>query len=653
MRIMGVPEDAMRMPVWVAGPCVVLGAVLGALVMWSLGDSPQRPSPALAPPDEITLDREAPPPARDQPVFPTDAPLAPLEDIHPATVTQAPLPVLPAGDGEISGRVVDQLQRGIAGAEVVLVLNADEEAPRPPPRREFDSDAEYHDAFLRFTAERLRRESAATRRTFSEEDGSFVLSGLPDLPGRISANADGYRFNSAPEHRSVHPGAALIIEGVQLGRLRIDARYPGGGTPESGSVNIQREDSQGRAVNHDWQLAREGIELEPGTYRARFTGREPPGTGISESIEIVPGEETSARIEMQALARLRVALRFREARPVTSQLILFRATDEGTRGAQSSARQVRTPATEAELGDVEPGRYFLVLRSGREELAMQPLELDSGVQSATLDVGEPESADYIDVVVNVPRGNWRAETATVRITGAITTSDQWHLGGDRFRVYYSPRTSQTATLQATANISGLGILTRAIDPRREREIQFTFEEPASLSVRLDNLPGSLNLHSFRISFMDEAGVSRGTSQPAVAIPGRPGEALVRLTAVQPGRGELRLMMPGMGNLPNLTLPVELAPGHRELRWSLPAMYTLGVTVHFGQGVSSARIRLLDGNSRYVADRNAGRDGTRATFTNLPAGAYTVRITSQSSQIAQDYPIQINRDQEMTYTVHRQ
>lgn len=653
----------MRMPLWVAGPCIILGAILGALVAWSLSNEPaSRVAPAPDVADFPADPPETPPTAPLQPAPPASSvePPPPLPTTSasvdlPAPVT-SPSPTTQIGNGAVTGRVIDQHDRGIADVEVVLVLSTDTPAPEEPQRRHFDSDAAYEQAYLQFAALRLRHDAAITRRTISDDQGDFVLDQLPDIEGRISANADGYRFQQQSEHRAVKPGSQVTIEGVRLGGLRVVAAYQDGSAPESGVVRVQREDGSGRAITRTWEsLKSEPVELDPGTYRATFTGREPPGTGLSDSVEVREGEVAEVRVDLQALARLKVTLEFGNQRPTSCSVSLYHTTDDGSRGNRASSSTVRSPSTDATLGDVEPGDYVVVVRSGQTDLAEQSLSLNAGVTDLSIRAGEPDGSEYIEVTVNVPSsGDWNADRAFIRLTGPVQNVDAWHLGDNRFRVFYSIRTGRRGNIMASVTVGGLGSLSKQIEPGRDRSVDFTFLEPATLTVRVTNVPEGLNPGSVRLSLADDDSTARQTSIQSVSVPGKPRDVLVRFRAGQPISGVLRFASGEMARVPGLETRIQLQPGHTETQWALPELHRLTIVAEFGDGVSRANFRLSTADDQLIGTRSVRQNGQRTTYSYLTGGAYNLRATAIGGQSSQrDYSIQVYSDTEQRITVLRE
>jgi hypothetical protein len=294
-----------------------------------------------------------------------------------------------------------------------------------------------------------------------------------------------------------------------------------------------------------------------------------------------------------------------------------------------------------------------VLRSGPSDLAEEQLSLKAGVTEQTLRAGEPAGGEYVDVTVSVPAsGGWKAESASVRVSGPVQSVDAWHLGENRFRVYYTVREGRSGSVTVYASVSGLGSLSRQIEPGRDRAVEFTFLEPATLTVRVSNVPENLNPRSVRLVVAADDGTSRITSAQSVPVPGKPREALVRFRGGQPISGVLRFASGELARVPGLETKMQLQAGHSESQWALPALHRLTVVTEFGEGVARVALRLSASDDSLIGTRSVRQDGQRVTFNYLIPGAYNLRVTVIGGGGQRDYPIQVYSDNEQRITVLR-
>jgi hypothetical protein len=269
----------MKSSMLLAAATLVVGMAVGYFVGASQSvetsntETASTPAPTSAPPtDAASADRRAP-----------SRRAATKESIDLSSI-KIDVPPAPAGDGTITGLVVDADGKPLAGVLVRATPSggldvADGDEPRrargsPPPPVDVERA-------VRQLVTRLRQEDAARRETTTDAAGAFTLTGLGYPTYDVSAWLVGWKVERT-RGRSWEPtpvGGRCDFRATQIHALTASVLLPDG-TPAQEATISWKPTAGGDGDSASWKPGSPEIEIAPGTYEITASAN-PASTGDS------------------------------------------------------------------------------------------------------------------------------------------------------------------------------------------------------------------------------------------------------------------------------------------------------------------------------------------------------------------------------------
>lgn len=614
---------------------VLGGATAPEVVVARESPTAIEPAPGDAAPGHAPA--SAPPPAAHR-----ARPDAPLADERP-----------PVGTGVISGTVRSSQGEPVEGVDII--------AQAPPPEawsKELEGRP-WEDRPLEERVERLARaerwRDATSRRVKSAADGTYTLTGVPDLPHRVDARSELHRVRPAQgsSARDVRPGGTVHFTADPRTGVVLDVRLPDGTQPESAQVKFQR----GKATSMlGWTPSSGRVDTDVGP--ASMTVEAGKWSEFqSETIDVNVPARPSAEAQVVRLRSRPGILLVAKAAPGFEGLrttpAITGVSGEDVIGDERGRPRRADAAAEQVFLDLSPGVHTVTLTHDGASFAKAQVTVGEGLARVELTAPPPAAARVVEVTVTP------AATTTGRVEFRWVKEDsesRWE-----YRTPYAERRpGDWIVLVPGANDppaggggSGTGdpgqvqwTLAVVVDnvPRGQSvwtpgtaSLTIVATEPMSIDVVVDGIAGTglerkLQATALVVKRSAKGGYSAmGAGNATVDEKGR-----CRIGPIAPQTIELSIAA-GTRGRPGVLLGhtvVEGAPGVREVRFQLPPLET----VTFDAGAPGAgqdiRVTVADDALRTRDPMNSGFQVTadaqgRAVARWVPPGTYTARCGTRT------------------------
>lgn len=574
------------------------------------------------------------------------------------------------GELRITGRVVDEAARPVAGVLVRASRNADRsewiqspvfvEAPEPPWTLER--------SLLRY-AESRRATLAAQRETISDAGGSFEIAGLPDGSYTVEAWCAGLAIEPiGTEWRNrivVDAGASVEFVATPLVAFTLALRLPDGSSPELAALELRRHGST-NVESQTWTPQAPGVALPRGAWQIeakRFEPRERGGgfaqpTHGSRRIDIVLDESWQRRelaLELHGIPALRGTIEptGTGGRPAIRVDLRRLAADEDEAAALAAPLERDTGTAprvhhseraggriDWQSGAIEPGRWLVTLRDRQRAsiVARRIVEVADGAVRCDFAVATPE-APALAVRVLAPDGvslrdcGFCVDAAPKRPDPGSRSPYARPVEGVRRLdgTYGIPTLAFSEWNVLIADHPSFGRIAREVPPGA-RELELRFAPPAAVALRL--LDRERHLGAREVALRFEAldlppGVHGDLAPERVAVPP---DGPIELGRLQPGRwrATLSLVVVDARNQRArhdvATREWPLEPGPAVLELACPELHALEIALAAGRKVwlRVERIALTRADALAVARSAETDEQGRVLFSDLPAGLYRIR-----------------------------
>ncbi len=586
------------------------------------------------------------------------------------------------GDGVISGTVVDAdgnpfsgvIVRATPGREWEPAEQGDAGVPKDPSL----------DDNLRDAAQRFTRERAGRRETKSGAAGEYRIEGLAKGRYAVAAFAPGFVLKTRNGGANdIEPGATVNFRALPLTEIPAEVLLPDGSRATRATIQVETGQRDEGATMLIWTRGAAHVRLADGAYHVRAIIGEKllAANGVAQELASpkqdvnvtrgTPNEPLTFKLEVRRGIRGRVVI------PDDEKIdsIPIRVAQMPARGEIDPTALTRgNPKTwiggwspRFEVLDLAPGRWAIGITRGWEgALAAQAIvDVGDRIENVVLEMKPLATKESFLAHVRDAKGQpvrgvqfmLRTESNIDWLSDGSAVVEQ--KPGDYAISPADPLAKQMAggegadaatAISLIARSEELGSLEMNIAPA-QRELTFSFAEPAWLELLISNYAGSglegqlqISLAQERrgnTSFFDGGGNSRevnpdGTIKLGPLAPGR--KSLV-VNVVTGGNGRYTM------NGALLTQPVDLVAGTNRLTIALPATYPL--VVKFAPGAANngnVSIRSATGESRWARVENDA-----ARFEHVAAGDYTVQVNSPNAGLNGQMRVRVPAQSEVTFT----
>lgn len=302
------------------------------------------------------------------------------------------------------------------------------------------------------------------------------------------------------------------------------------------------------------------------------------------------------------------------------------------------------------LKDLEPGRHVAVLESRDRIVAHAFFEPSNTVQEIVMVIPPPAREEYIVVWVKDPSGEpirkgvdfrlqakWGNGSSSRGGSGTITPEGWWRL--PHFPDGDGPKNRADAVWTVTVTHDRWGSATGSFAMGPASELTLQFQEVATVEVVVDGLathPAKALLGASITPFV-EGNDSWGNDRSLLASPNG-----FSATAIQPGKYSVTLSLTA-GDHDSLELQaqtVTVAPGANTVRFQIPALYSLTISVPASEPDTSVWLSQSEDTGSTVAPARrryfsslyrSTNQQKQVVFEYLPAGRYSVSVSSNGVQ----------------------
>jgi hypothetical protein len=542
------------------------------------------------------------------------------------------------GDGEITGIVLTDAGKPLAGVEVSSLPQREYVQPERP-----DDPEEALLQGIQRQIENARWSEANRVETTTDGEGRFVLEGLKDREHRVYAKLEGWRISSkGTSTHKAKPGDELRFEATAVTGVTLEVYGPDGTMPKSASVRFE---SGSGSRSSSWQPGRKTVEVEPGRYEMSVTAgeyREMRSEPVS--IEVEKGQAVTIRVDLVASPVLKLRLGFPDGESMGStgmggQIFRMRlASNEApkasalqARGQQEWASQRRSDEWIRTFTDVEPGYYAIGYSRGHNYPieTIDVVEVGPGLTEHTLEVPPLEEDEYVVLLIRGPDGEpiANASIGTGYVSDSSSSSGSSPLvnrGDGEYWVMHHRhgwRESDKGTYWIAATTKNYGTKRVEYVPGRTHLLKIDFEPPASADVLVKGVAGSDYEGSTKIFLFQ--GKHTSTGQTSCDSEGK-----ARIDGIQPGEYDLKIVI-GVDHwgAPVHTETIRLKPGTNSIVTELPPLYS--VTVRGAEGYAWVQRVEREGTPSHFHKNVQSAEG-EAVFDGLPAGEYTAQSGSKQA-----------------------
>jgi hypothetical protein len=570
-----------------------------------------------------------------------------LDELVRAMADEPPKP----GVGRITGRVTTSDGKPVAGAAVSAW-------PQNPDENPWAADLSMEEKLERyFRSTHFSERGKVSART--DADGRYALGNLGDYRYSVRATADGYECTAAGGAAwNVEPDAEVNFSAQPACVLDFDIRLPDGTQPKSADITLRWGNGESRQY---WTPNRPRPSQRPGQYRMQVTaGKAEEFASETFDIKLRQGDPPlKMTIQLEAASGISCDIRYPPGI----------ANIEEVYGHGSDVRVLLVPDPPAEppaetdygyegvsmwrgsrlsFLSLDPGRYRLVAHVRNRLLAWQDVTLGNELLKVTLQVPEPDPADFFVVRVYGADGalirdaqvKYRAPGMADERGNVIRHDD----GSFRLRRGANVR----GGYDVTASSETLGQLTVRYEANATHDLEIRFGQPARLTVLLPGVSAHRLRERLVARLMLEQSDGRWNGMPPKGgYQEAEGLKSDKLEYEPIAAGRYRFYLALKGNSVGVLAEVlfEVATGTETIQTCLlPELYSLTVILPDGKKPGLLYVRSSDGkSSRSVAGNDIRQ---RTVIDGLTAGDWVivtdtgempVRITGETQVVLAERP----------------
>lgn len=343
-------------------------------------------------------------------------------------LSKASEPKLPEGTGRIHGRVLTEEGVGLAGVRIRAAVEPENRSTREWLRTDSPMEAPLSDSVLRYVASRQSL-NGAFKECFTDAEGRFALTTLPDLYYSVFAFSGGYKIDPKPasSHEGIRTECKVDFIAQSMLKLPVKVTFPDGSIPEeallegrlAGEMKIDgRSNSYYRSISRKWTAKEPYLFCRKGRCRIQdFAGDRWEYMSDSQSCLLSPGKPVP---ELTLVLKKRLSIHGNVILPDDvlpgARIYVYKAaagphTDFGA-GALLQAKSygknslyLHSPNTAFQFRDVRSGTYLLGAGWSYDGVAViRKISVQDGPVEESLVLPLPDLQDCIVLRVFDPSG---------------------------------------------------------------------------------------------------------------------------------------------------------------------------------------------------------------------------------------------------------
>ncbi len=494
----------------------------------------------------------------------------------------------------------------------------------------------------------------------TDQEGRFVLAGLPDGRFYIRGYADGWVFEASPSGYVSAAGGVVYLTGTRVRDVEIDVRLPDGTKPEIAAIHAK---IGGSTSTFEWRPGEPKIRLREGngTVQARAaitsvgTGSTSP-PGLESDAQALSPETTTVSLELVPNTGLWGEVRDTWGGSSWSEVKLIELGAGKQLQDDLFAEPARTTRVRRDMyhfDDLDPGRYGVALTSrNRTVIASQVVTVAEDLTRLDLEIGKPDPASYIRVKCVGPEGQMLSRVSfnySYR-TGGGSSSGSPSVKRSPEGIYWLEPSSMLSsgegidfetlpadsTLELTARHSRYGSTTVLL-VAAQRSVDIRFVNPSTLEVQVLGYEASPMRAKLRLKVSEK---KRGSNSPShTYYSGRSGNDQAVLTSsgkavydtLSPGTWVVSLIVGESSRWSSqgvvAKVEVHVGPGKNVISIAIPPLYELNVhapTLKPNTHLWAQRVDKSESNRLAMSRSGQLGPNRRIRWTGLPAGTYRVQ-----------------------------
>ncbi|MHC4598351.1 MAG: PDZ domain-containing protein [Planctomycetota bacterium] len=569
------------------------------------------------------------------------------------TLASVPHSEIRAGKGKISGKVLREDGRPLAGVRVSATpvssrrkrLALHMEGEGPPEDRDLETEV------LEMIALDRRRNAAIGTAT-TDGEGKYALSGLGEGEHELEAVLDGFEIERKGffTEAQARPGETVDFVARPLIEVKIDVFLPGDRPPLEARIHISTRMRPNRTES--WRPDAPTLRFTPGKYTLRgLAGTRDEYSSKEKTVTLEASDPAPPlAFHLEGRRGIRGRVRVPEGFPIRSLYVYsLRQSPDSPADPDRLLEEGRPSMASRNQGyrysfpDLKPGTYLVGARwTDCRIAAYDIIEVADGFSSLDLDLSPPEPREFVVLKVFGPKGEVLRD---VRIETGFKANRYSSSGGGTvtlrpdgsFLIIHrglgSGRMIDTVgkRFHVTVESNEYGKKEVKYSPRESTEIVVAFEEPARLEVTVagyagSGMEGKLGLcldprgqETERRSWSFER---NNEIQKAIDDEGHRS-----FGPLEPGAHDvsLHILKGRYSSLPVSRLPVTLRPGENRISIDIPTLYSLTVTVEKTKPAAHVYLEpWKEERDSWSVGEKVGEDG-RAVFHQLPEGEYRIAV----------------------------
>ncbi len=538
----------------------------------------------------------------------------------------------PAGDGEITGRVYFGNGAPLAG----VAIFATPQLPRDAAAGVSEQLAAY--------ADRRARERALMREANTDDSGSFRVTGLdPALLYAIKPQLEGYRFQQERGARRdyVRVGTGISFTAERAVTVTGVVTLPDGRPPDHVRI-VLNPMGPGHAVYWHWTPLSRTYQLEPGDYTFTATSGRRGEFKVTDQPATVRADEPTLEIRLKASPG--IAGHVIPAHGIQNMLEVhlleptngkFPATPPGRHEPNARSETLwDIKGYSFAFLDLNPGVYRLMVAHGNSVVATRDITVTDGLEDGTIELPQPDRADFIVVRVIGPEGPLDKDVNV----GLLFVIPNRGFGGHTVIYnrgngeYWLSRDEHRfeggeGHYKVSASSEKLGTREQEYQRTDTHTINFTFGDPAFVLIEVVGFAEYAHNDALRIAVYPTGEMpdsARGRDGGVQATRDKDNRGIIRYGPTDPGEYTLGVTVhdrDAFGVLTAERRAIHLRSGEQRIQVTPPQLYSVTVNVPEQYRTHALEIQHLQQTGYRKSAPRSGQ--AEIKFDHLLAGDYSL------------------------------
>lgn len=630
---------------------VGIGLLLGALIGFAVGAfTAQDTSPEIPLPTTSRVESESPdePDQSEEDEIKLEIPTTTLAPTPPPSgdsledlIANADVPDIPAGTGQITGKILTEAGEPVAGVEVSA------RSKYPDKRLRTGKSTK---ELIQDTIKYERWKELSKHETTTDAQGSYTIEGLHETEKyNLWASLDGWKIVKSGRGGRVSAGAEVDFIATQVFSVSVEVRMPDGSL--AGDVHVYYSSSKESYGSHgqvlDGGKGEMGLSAEEWTFSGTY-GENKEYSIEEQTVTIGPGSEVKQVVlQLKGSTGIIGTIKVSSSYQAASLEVYLIEDPPAEAPGDLNALLENGPESKYLWGgshllsfsflDIDAGNYRLLLVFDDRIADWADVTVGENLETVDLELPEPKVDDYIVAVISAPDGS-RMKDIVIRLTlragNSAYTSGADVVSGENNEYWIHRRvpdpnrrkkvTEWTYDIKVTH--STYGSLTKTVEHDDTSTQQFQFQEPANVTVTVSGFNEHESRKEMRWQLLKSGdssdnfwfgggGRRRGKSKS---------KSPFKFGPMQPGSYELILQHGTDFDAEELyRKEFIIQSGDNPIAIAMPQVHSVTVNCKDDNEARQLRLRAVAPSARFGMFREfeSTADGNTTTFTGVSAGEY--------------------------------